>query len=111
VDIELVTDVDRLENFVDGWEALADRVSQPRAGGAIVAGWARHMMSPELELRIWIAADDSRVVGVLPFVAEKMVRNRLRLLPPATDLMYGIVPIADPDCADQVAGAAADDFA
>lgn len=109
--IELVTDVDRLEKFVDGWEALADRVSQPRAGGALVAGWARHMMDAGSELRIWIAFDGSDVVGVLPLVAEKMARRRLRLLPPATDMMYGTVPIADPDNADLVVGAIADDFA
>jgi CelD/BcsL family acetyltransferase involved in cellulose biosynthesis len=111
MDIELVTDVDRLEDVVAGWEALADRVSEPRAGGAVVAGWARHMMGADSELRIWIALDGSEVVGVLPFVTERMPRERLRLVPPATDMMYGIVPIADPDRADHVVAAIADDFA
>ena len=111
MDIELVTEVDRLQEVVAGWEALADRVSEPRAGGAVVAGWARHMMGADSELRIWIALDGSEVVGVLPFVTERMPRERLRLVPPATDMMYGIVPIADPDRADQVVAAIADDFA
>jgi CelD/BcsL family acetyltransferase involved in cellulose biosynthesis len=111
VDIELVTDVDHLQHYVSGWEALADRVSQPRAGGAVVVGWARHMMSSDSELRVWIALDRSEVVGVLPFVAEKMARGRLRLLPPATEMMYGTVPIADPDRAGEVVAAIADDFA
>ena len=110
VHIELVTDVDHLRHYVEGWDALADRVSQPRAGGGIVAAWARHMMSPATELRIWIATDGSEVVGVAPFVAEKMPRGRVRLLPPATDMMFGTVPIAHPDGARQVAEAIADDF-
>jgi CelD/BcsL family acetyltransferase involved in cellulose biosynthesis len=111
VDIELVTDVDQLQPYVSGWEVLADRVSQPRSTGAMVAGWARHMMDADSALRIWIALDGSEVVGVLPFVAEKMPRKRLRLVPPATDMMYGIVPVAHPDRAGEVVEAVADDFA
>ena len=76
-----------------------------------MAAWARHMMSPDLELRIWIATDGSEVIGVVPFVAETMARGRLRLLPPTTDLMYGTVPIVHPDRAYEVAEAIADDFA
>lgn len=111
MEIELVTDVDRLQDLVPGWEALADRVSQPRSNGAVVAGWALNMMGADSELRIWVALDRSEVVGVLPFVAEGMARKRQRLLPPATDMMYGVVPIADPDRAGDVISAIADDFA
>jgi CelD/BcsL family acetyltransferase involved in cellulose biosynthesis len=110
VDIELITHVDQLKPYVSGWEALADRVSQPRCGGAIVYGWARHMMDPDVELRIWIALDGSEVVGVLPFAAERMQRNRIRLLPPVTDMMYGALPIADPDRTEEVVAAIAEDF-
>jgi len=110
VEIELVTHVDQLKRYVSGWEALADRVSQPRSGGAIVYGWARHMMDPDVELRIWIALDGSEVVGVLPFASERMRRNRIRLLPPMTDMMYGIVPVADPDRSEEVIAAIAEDF-
>lgn len=111
MDIELVTDVDRLEKFVDAWDALAVRVSQPRASGAIVTAWARHMMSPESELRVWVATDGSELIGVLPFVTEPMARGRLRLLPPTTNMMYGTVPIVRPDRGSEVAEAVADDFA
>jgi CelD/BcsL family acetyltransferase involved in cellulose biosynthesis len=111
VDIELVTDVDRLQTYVDRWEALAERALEPRSGGGVVAGWARHMMSPSAELRVWIATEDSEVIGVLPFVAESMGGGRLRLTPPATDMMYGVVPVADPDQASRVAEAVADEVA
>lgn len=111
MDIELVTDVDRLQHYVDGWEALADRALEPRSSGGVVAGWARHMMSPDAELRVWVATEGSKVMGVLPFAGESMGRGRLRLVPPATDMMYGIVPIADPEMASQVAEAVADDVA
>jgi CelD/BcsL family acetyltransferase involved in cellulose biosynthesis len=110
VDIELVTDVDRLEELVPGWEALAGRVSEPRSCGAVVAGWARHMMSADAQLHIWVALDGPEVVGVLPFVTDPMARKRLRLFPPARDMMFGVVPIAHPDCARQVTEAIADDF-
>ena len=43
--IELVTDVDQLQHYVGGWDALADRALLPRTGGGIVAAWARHMMT------------------------------------------------------------------
>jgi CelD/BcsL family acetyltransferase involved in cellulose biosynthesis len=111
VDIELVTDVDQLRQYVPSWDELADRVSQPRAGGAIVAAWARHMMPPGSELRVWLALDGSDVVGVLPLVAETMVRDRLRLLPPTTEMMFGTVPIALPDRVHEVVKAVAGDFA
>jgi len=111
VHVELVTDVGRLQHYIQSWDALADRASRPRCGGAIVAAWARHMMSPGSELRIWIATDGSEVVGTLPFVAETLPRGRLRLIPPATDMMYGIVPIEHPDRTREVVEAVADDFA
>jgi CelD/BcsL family acetyltransferase involved in cellulose biosynthesis len=111
VDIELVTDVERLDHFVNGWDALADRVCEPRSGGAIVAGWARHMKSQGSDLRVWIATDGSEVIGVLPLATETMARGRLRLLPTATNMMYGTVPIAHPDRAREVAEAVVDDFA
>jgi CelD/BcsL family acetyltransferase involved in cellulose biosynthesis len=111
VDIELVTDVARLDDFVDGWEGLVDEVAEPRAGGAIVAAWARHMMRPDVELRVWVATEGAKVVGVLPLVAEPMGRGRERLFPATTDLMFGTVPIASPACAGEVADAVAADFA
>ncbi|MGD0748170.1 MAG: GNAT family N-acetyltransferase [Acidimicrobiales bacterium] len=111
MDIELVTDVARLQHHLHGWEALADLVSAPRSAGGIVAAWAQHMMSPELELRIWVATEDDQVLGVLPFVAEPMARDRVRLVAPATDMMFGAVPIAQPDRANEVARAVLEDFA
>ncbi len=111
MDIELVTDVDRLQSLVEGWDALAERASQPRCGGGIVVAWARHMMHPESELRVWVATDGSQVVGVLPFVVEPIARGRVRLLPPLTDMMYGTVPVAEPGRAQEVAEAIAEDFA
>jgi CelD/BcsL family acetyltransferase involved in cellulose biosynthesis len=111
VDIELVTDAARLRDYVDGWEALADATSSPRAGGGLVAAWAEHMMDPDAELRVWIATEGSRVLGVLPFVAEPMPRGRVRLVAPSTNLIYGIVPIAHPDRAAEVVPAVVDECA
>ena len=48
---------------------------------------------------------------MLPFVAETMAQGRLRLVPPATDMMFGIVPIAHPARTEEVVEAVADDFA
>jgi CelD/BcsL family acetyltransferase involved in cellulose biosynthesis len=111
VDVELVTEVDQLQDYVAGWEALADRVSEPRASGAIVAGWARHMKSADVALRIWIALDGAEVVGVLPFASEGMTGKRLRLVPPATDMLMGVVPIVDPERSSEAVAAVADAFA
>jgi hypothetical protein len=45
------------------------------------------------------------MIGVLPLVTEPMTRGKLRLLPTATDMMYGIVPIAYPNRVREVAEA------
>ena len=112
MDIELVTDVDRLQHFVDGWERWPNVRRNHGAAGAIVAAWARHMMAPgRRSCASGSPRDGSDVVGVLPFVAETMARGRVRLLPPLTDMMYGTVPVAHPGRAQEVAEAIAEDFA
>jgi CelD/BcsL family acetyltransferase involved in cellulose biosynthesis len=107
MDVELFTDVGALQPFVGGWDALAGRLQLPRAGGTVVAAWARNMMHRGSELRVWIATEGPEVVAVLPFVAEQMARGRLRLVPPATDMMFGVVPIVDPDHVDHAVDAVA----
>jgi len=97
VDIELVTRPDGISRWAKGWNDLAVDLAQPRAGPDLVVAWARHMMPSGSELRIWLATEGQNVVGVLPLVAESMPQGRQRLLPPATTLMYGIIPIAEPD--------------
>jgi CelD/BcsL family acetyltransferase involved in cellulose biosynthesis len=111
MDVELFTDVGALQPFLGGWDALAGRLQVPRAGGTIVAAWARHMMHRGSELRVWIATEGADVVAVLPFVAEQMARGRIRLLPPATDMMLGVVPMVDPDHADHAVDAVAREVA
>jgi CelD/BcsL family acetyltransferase involved in cellulose biosynthesis len=110
VKIHLVTEASRLRDFVDEWEALADATSSPRSGGGFVTAWAEHMMDPDTELRVWIATEGQRVLGVLPFVAEPMPRGRVRLVAPSTNLMYGTVPIAHPERAAEVVQALVDEF-
>ncbi|HSZ36022.1 MAG TPA: GNAT family N-acetyltransferase [Acidimicrobiales bacterium] len=107
MDVELVTDVEAVQGFVGGWDALAGRVQLPRASGTMVAAWARRMMDPVSELRVWIATEGADVVAVLPFVSEPMARGRVRLIPPATDMMFGVVPVVDPDHADDAIAAVA----
>jgi CelD/BcsL family acetyltransferase involved in cellulose biosynthesis len=105
VQIELVTDLLRLNEFAKSWDTLACEVNQPRAGARIIAAWAHHMMESASELRIWIATEGDQVIGVLPFVAESLPRGRERLLPPAATLMYGSIPIAKPSSEREVADA------
>jgi CelD/BcsL family acetyltransferase involved in cellulose biosynthesis len=96
VDIELLTDPDGIGRWAKGWNDLAEEMAQPRAGVDLVVAWARHMLPSGSELRIWIATEGQKVVGVLPLVAEALPQGRERLLPPATTLIYGIIPIAQP---------------
>jgi CelD/BcsL family acetyltransferase involved in cellulose biosynthesis len=97
VDIELLTGPEEIARWAEGWNDLAEEVAQPRAGADLVAAWARHMMPSDSELRVWLGHEGGRVVGVLPLVAESLPQGRERLLPPATSLIYGIIPIARPD--------------
>ena len=59
-----------------------------RSRGLLLAG-ARPI--PVVLGRAGVAADKREGDGSTP-------RGRFRLLPPATDLMFGTVPIAHPDC-------------
>lgn len=111
MNIELVTDLSRMYQFAEGWEALADKVEQPRAGAGIVLGWGRHMMDKGSQLRVWFAIEGGCVVGVLPFVAEPLPGGRECLLPPASTLMFGSIPIAEPDREDEIAAAIVSEFA
>jgi CelD/BcsL family acetyltransferase involved in cellulose biosynthesis len=110
MELELVTEIPRLEQLAGGWEELADTVDQPRATGGIVAAWAHHMMEEGSELRIWFATQGDEVVGVLPFVSEAAPGHRERLLPPATTMMFGSIPIARPDREKEVVAAIVDAF-
>jgi CelD/BcsL family acetyltransferase involved in cellulose biosynthesis len=111
MDVELVTNVEGLTRFVDSWDALACSLGLPRAKGTVVDAWARHMMPPGFELRVWVAREGEEVLGVLPLLAEAMPRGRFQLGPPATDMIFGVVPIADLKNADRVAMAVADHVA
>ena len=106
----MVTEAARLRDYVEGWEALADARSTPRAGGGLVTAWAEHMMDPDAELRVWIATEGPRLLGVLPFVAEPMPRG-VRLVAPSTNLIYGVVPIAELDREAEIARRLVEEFA
>jgi CelD/BcsL family acetyltransferase involved in cellulose biosynthesis len=111
VDIELLTSPDEMARWAQGWNDLAEEVAQPRAGADLVVAWARHMMPSDSELRIWVGHERGKVVGVLPLVAESLPQGRERLLPPATTLIYGIIPIARPDGALDIALALSEELA
>lgn len=103
MNVELVTTSGRLEHFYQGWEALSDAAGEPRSGAALVTAWARHMRDDHQELRVWVATDAGQVIGVAPLVAEPMPRQKAKLGPPATNLVRGIIPLALPERASEVA--------
>jgi len=111
MNIDLITDPHELARFVDGWDQLALQVAEPRAGANLITAWSRYMMGDETELRIWVATDADRVIGVLPLVAESMPRGRERIVPAMTSLMLGVIPIAQPNREHEVATALVESFA
>jgi CelD/BcsL family acetyltransferase involved in cellulose biosynthesis len=111
VDIELVTTDDRLDHFYEGWEALAERAGAPRSGAALVSAWSRHVRSAGQELRVWVASEPSRVVGVVALATERLAGGKVSLGPAAASMARGVVPIADPGREAEVAAALAAEMA
>jgi CelD/BcsL family acetyltransferase involved in cellulose biosynthesis len=73
---KLVDGADSLGPYLAVWDALARAASQPYCAPAWMLAWWRHAAPPGAHLRIVLALDGPRLVGVAPFW---VVRDRLRL--------------------------------
>lgn len=68
IDVEIITDVDRLERLRDPWNALLDRVanSNPYQAPAYLITWFRHY-SAGRPIHVVAFRSDGELVGIAPF--------------------------------------------
>lgn len=109
--IELITNRPGLERLFHPWEDLADQVGEPRSAAAIVYAWAQQIQPANEELRVWTATESGRLVGALPFTVERLARGHERFQPPGEGMMVGVLPLAHPASAAEVASALVSEMA
>lgn len=78
---ELVRDERGLDRYVEGWDALAVRLSRPYCAPGWMLAWWRHVAPTGSSLRVVVVHDGGEVRAVAPFFAERaragVVRHRL----------------------------------
>ena len=106
VDVEVITDVDRLESLREPWNELLDRVadSNPYQAPAYVTTWFRHY-SAGRPIHVVALRSDGELVGVAPFDV-----SRIGVGPFAVERLKsaasGRVDYGDPLLADWIPGLA-----
>lgn len=103
---EVVTEVDALEPYLDGWDALAVASRKPFCAPAWMLAWWAEERSGDARLRVTIVFDDDRIVAVAPLFAQVAFGlNELRLLAAGFSHRIGIV--AEPGREEEAARALA----
>lgn len=104
--IEVIHDEAALEPYVEAWDALAVACDRPFCAPAWMLAWWREERSGDARLRVAIALEGDRVVGVAPFFAQVSYGlNELRLL--AAGFSHRIGLLAEPGEEERVAKALA----
>ncbi len=100
----VVDDVESLERFASGWDALAVACRRPRSTPALTLAWYRHAQPAGALIRVMIVTDDDDVIGVAPF---SVVRTGFGLsrYDVAMPLLFGVEPLFAPGREESVASA------
>jgi CelD/BcsL family acetyltransferase involved in cellulose biosynthesis len=92
---EVVTELDRLEEFAPGWDELAHACSRPRSSPAWTLAWYRRALPPNTGIWAVIVKDRDAVVGTAPFFVLRtgfgFYRYEL-----AAPMLHGVEPLAAP---------------
>jgi CelD/BcsL family acetyltransferase involved in cellulose biosynthesis len=103
IDGEMVDGVESLRPYLAAWDALATAAGQPYCAPAWMLSWWRHAAPRRARLRIVLALDGGRLVGVAPFcvVQDRLRLARYRLL--ASGRCSPIGPLAETGLEEEVA--------
>lgn len=106
IQVLLVDDEDALERFLPAWDALAVTCARPFCAPAWMLAWWREERSGDARLRVTLALEGERLIGVAPFFAQVAYGlNELRLL--AAGFSHRIGLLAEPGKEEAVAAALA----
>jgi CelD/BcsL family acetyltransferase involved in cellulose biosynthesis len=98
----VIEDEAALEPYLDAWDGLAVACERPFCAPAWLLAWWREERSGDARLRVAIALEEDRVIGVAPFFAQVSYGlNELRLL--AAGFSHRIGLLAEPGKEEAVA--------
>jgi CelD/BcsL family acetyltransferase involved in cellulose biosynthesis len=100
----LIEDADALEPFYGQWDELAVAARRPFCAPGWMLPWWRCVAPPGAALRVALAVDGDRLLGVAPFFAERhrAFGTRFRML--ASQESFRLEPLARPGFEREVAG-------
>ncbi len=102
--VRVVTDLETLESFAPGWDALAVRMRRPRSAPAFTLAWYRHALPPGAHIRVVIVTDGDEVVGTAPFCVTR-TRFGFYQYNLAVPMLFGVEPLVSSDREEEIASA------
>jgi CelD/BcsL family acetyltransferase involved in cellulose biosynthesis len=91
---ELIDDPASLDRFVDQWDELAVAARRPYCSPGWMLTWWRHAAPKGAKLRVALALEDERLVGIAPLFAERSRAGLVRLRPLAAGTAARLGPVA-----------------
>ena len=103
----LLDDPRAVEPYREAWDALADAAGEPYCASAWLLAWWRAASPPRGRLRVAVALEEDRMIGVAPFYAERRLPVVEWLKPLGAPVSHRVQPLAAPGRDRAVAAALA----
>jgi CelD/BcsL family acetyltransferase involved in cellulose biosynthesis len=91
---ELLQDPGALEPYRDAWDSLADEAAEPYCASAWLLAWWHEAAPRRARLRVAVATEAGRLLGVAPFYADQRLRAVEWLKPLAASVSHRVQPLA-----------------
>ncbi|MGI8846114.1 MAG: GNAT family N-acetyltransferase, partial [Thermoleophilaceae bacterium] len=103
----LIEDVQELEQFREGWDALAVAAERPFCAPAWMLAWWGHVPGPRAQLRTVLVHEGDELVAVAPYFAETRPGGPTRYRILAAGTSHRVEPVARPGSERAAAAAVA----
>ncbi len=107
LDVEVLDSPDAVAPAVAEWDRMAVDAGMPYCAPGWLMAWWRHVAPHGARLRVVVAREGDRLVGVAPFYAAPWRGGLWTWSPLATDLSSRIEPLAEPEAVQEIARALA----
>ena len=107
IDVAVLDSPDAIEPIVAEWDRLAVDAGLPYCAPGWLMAWWRHVAPKGARLRVVVAREGDRLVGVAPFYATPWRAGLWTWSLLATDLSSRIEPLAEPEAVQEIARALA----
>ena len=103
----LLEDLNGLDPHLDAWDGLAVATGQPYCAPGWMIAWWREAAPADARLRVAVATEDGRLVGIAPFYAQRRLRGLEWLRTLASPVSHRTQPLAEHGREEAAAGALA----